>query len=188
MTIVRFSHQIESSNLGRDDTDDLFNLISDRSVTGDVRGGFYDNWNDTAGSNTINKTTTPFKLHSYSVRVWTTGPCILYSSDVEQYKMANPNNDTTFRQFNISNDTIKKWTLTDGGRTWSHLGKKFVTRKRMSGKRGSYTKTVGRPRYYNNKEFKIQLKNIDPNTTPQDVAYYAIIEGILEYDAVAPLA
>ncbi len=189
MTIVRFSHQVESSNLGRDDTDDLLKLISDRRSTGGNTGGFYDNWNDTVGSNTSNKTTLPFKIHSYHLRVWTTGPCIVFSSDVEQYGMVatGGEEDTRFNQVNISNDTVKKWSLTDGGKTWSHLGKDFVYYKKMKSKSGkTYRKRMGNPRFYNNKSFKLQIKNIDPNTTPSDVAYYAIIEGVLEYDAQGP--
>jgi hypothetical protein len=184
MTIVRFSHQIESSNLGRDDTDDLFRLTSNRAETTPT-GGFADNWHDQTASGLNNITQNPFKLHWYSVKIWTTGPIVLWSSDVEQFKMANPNNDTLFNQFNIANDTIKKYTLTDGGKTWSRMGKAFVTSKRMTSKSGkSYTKRMGRPRYYNNKQFKLQVKNIDPSTSPSDIAYYAIIEGVLEYDAV----
>ena len=185
MVKVRFSHQIESSNLGRDDTDDLLKLTSNRfDLT--ATGGFFDNWNDTIPSQTDNSTSSPFKLHDYHVRVWTTGPCVLYSSDVEQYKMVDQggSNDTSFNQLNIANRTIKKWTLCEQGRTWSHLGKDFVRyssyfSKKMNKK---MSKRVGRPRTYDNKQFKVQLKNIDPNSTPQDVAYYAIITGTLEYD------
>lgn len=185
MTIVRFSHQLESSNLGRDDTDDLIQLISNRFELSQS-GGFADSWNDTIPSQTVNSTGTLFKLHSYHVRVWTTGPCVLYSSDIEQYKMVDQGGqeDTSFNQLNILNRTIKKWTLTDQGRTWSHLGKDFV-RYRMEYDRDlkkKISKKVGSPRTYNNKAFKLQIKNIDSNTTPQDVAYYAIIEGVLEYD------
>jgi len=188
MTSVRFSHQVESSNLGKGDIDDLFNLVSNRGITSGTTGGFADNWNDAGPSSGSNVTTTPFKLMSYHIRVWTTRPCILWSSDVEQYRSVQlgTSNDTSFNQFNLANSTVKKWTLTDGGKVWSHLGKDFiksVTRKSKSGKK--YTEKVGRARYYNNKEFKLQIKNIDPNTTPQDCAYYAIIEGRLEYDAVA---
>jgi hypothetical protein len=108
----------------------------------------------------------------------------MWTSDVEQYKMANAANDTSFNQFNIANDTIKKYTLTEGGKTWSKLGKAFVRNKKMMSKSGrSYTKRVGRPRYYNNQQFKIQVENLDPTTQTQDIAYYAIIEGVLEYDA-----
>jgi hypothetical protein len=183
MTIVRFSHKIESSNLGRGDVDDLFKLTSNRAEAAPT-GGFADNWHDQTASNTNNISPTPFKLHWYRVQIWTTGPVVMWTSDVEQYKMANAANDTSFNQFNIANDTIKKYTLTEGGKTWSKLGKAFVRNKKMMSKSGrSYTKRVGRPRYYNNQQFKIQVENLDPTTQTQDIAYYAIIEGVLEYDA-----
>ena len=177
MTMVRFSHQIESSNLGRDDIDDLFRLTSNRAE-GAAIGGFADNWSDTGSSNTNNITQTPFKLHWYSVKIWTTGPVILWSSDVEQYRMVQlgGTNDTSFNQFNLANDTVKKYELTDGGKTWSRMGTAFV--RKVNGK------WKGRPRTYDNKSFKLQVKNIDPNTETQDIAYYAIIQGKLEYDAV----
>ena len=177
MTIVKFSHQIESSNLGRDDIDDLFKLTSNRAQTVPV-GGFASNWNATGPSNTNNITETPFKLHWYNVKIWTTGPVVLWSSDVEQYRMVQlgGENDTSFNQFNLANDTVKKYTLTDGGKTWSRLGKAFVYKSKGQWK--------GRARKYDNASFKLQVKNIDPNTTPQDIAYYAIITGKLEYDAV----
>lgn len=178
MTIVRFSHQIESSNLGRDDVDDLFKLTSNRAEpTGQPTGGFLDNFSDTGPSNTNNISLTPFKLHWYSVKIWTTGPVVMWSSDVEQFRMVQVgnSNDTSFNQFNLANDTIKNYELTDGGKTWSRMGKAFVRKVKGEWK--------GRPRTYNNKSFKLQVKNIDPNTTPQDIAYYAIIQGKLEYDA-----
>ena len=92
--------------------------------------------------------------------------------------------DTSFNQLNLANRTIKKWTLCDGGKTWSHLGKDFVRYKKVwdHDLKRKVSKRVGSPRSYMNKAFKLQLKNVDPNTTPQDVAYYAIIDGVLEYD------
>lgn len=185
MAIARFSHQIESSNLGKDDTDNLYTMTANRYTTVPT-GGFYDNWHDQTPSNTDNVSTTPFRILWYSVRIWTTRPCVMWSSDVEQYRAVQEGstNNTNFTQFNIANDTIKKWTLTDGGRTWSKLSKAFVSTKTMTGKSGrKYKKTVGKPRYYNNKQFKLQVKNIDPRTTPEDCAYYAIIEGAVDYDA-----
>lgn len=185
MTIARFSHQLESSNLGHTEENDLISLTANRWSSAPT-GGFADNWHDQSGSNTANVSETPFKLLWYSVRVWTTRPCIVWSSDVEQYRsvQAGGANNTDFNQFNIANDTVKKWTLTDGGRTWSKLAKTFVSKKRMKTKNGRvYYKTVGKPRYYNNKQFKIQIQNIDPNTTPQDCAFYSIVEGAIEYDA-----
>ncbi len=185
MVKVRFSHQIESSNLGRDDTDDLFIMTSNRFDLSQT-GGFADNWNDTIPSQTSNSTVSNFKLHSYHVRVWTTGPAVLYSSDVDQYKMASLGGaiDTSFNQLNIANRTIKKYTLTDGGRTWAHLGKDFVRYQKYFSKKmkKQMSKKVGSPRNYDNKQFKIQITNKDPNTTPQDIAYYAIISGVVEFD------
>ena len=185
MTIVKFSHQIESSNLGKDDVDDLFKLTLDRTLTAGV-GGFADDWDDAVPSNTENSSPLPFKLHNYFIRVWTNRPCILWSSDVEQYYMVKTggSNDTSFNQLNISNRTIKKWTLTEEGRTWASLGSTFVKYKKRKSRNGRmYTERVGSPRTYNNKQFKLQLKNVDPSTTPLDCAYYAIITGTLEYDA-----
>lgn len=185
MTIARFSHQLESSNLGKGDVDDLFMMTANR-FDATPTGGFIDNWHDQGPSNSDNTSCTPFKILWYSVRVWTTQPCILWSSDVEQYQAVSlgATNDTSFTQFNIANDTVKKWTLTDGGRTWSKLSKAFVSTKRMTGKNGKrYTKTVGKPRYYNNKQFKLQITNVDPRTNTEDSAYYAIIEGAVDYDA-----
>jgi len=181
MVFVRATSQLESQDFDRDETNDLFQIISarDRPVT----GGFTDAWDDPAsgGGAVENSNNTPVKLHYYKVRVFTTKPCVLYSSTVENYNLARQapaGADTTFNQVNIANNTVRKWTTTVDGGYWSFLTKNWT--KRVWSKKRNRMITVGDARYMNNEAFKIQLKNIDP--AQLNCHYYAIVEVGLEYD------
>ena len=173
---------LESQSLEKDETNTLFQLTSES--TNAVSGGFADGWDDdTSGDNTPNNNNTPFKIHYYRLRVWSSKPCAIWSSQVNNYHLASQapgGTDTRFNQQNISNNTIKKWELTDQGRSWSRLMKSF-TRRVWSKKRKKYI-TVGKPLYVRNAALKWQIKNLDPSVAGSDSSYYGVVEVGLEYD------
>ncbi len=180
MVFVRATAQLESADLARDETNTLMNIISCRDCT--VDGGFLDAWDDNGPGENINNTNnTPVKLHYYRVRVFTTKPCVLYSSTVDNYDLANlaPGGvDTSFTQKNIANNVVRKWQTTVDGGYWSRLSKEWT--KRVWSKKHKKMITVGSPKYMNNEVFKLQLKNIDPAGLAGH--YYAIVEIGLDYD------
>lgn len=189
MTFARVMITTESSNLDGDETVSLIDLSSDRNDV--VSGGFFDNWDDSTITDLFGNSPTPFKIHYYHTRVSANQPCVIWSSDVENLRLAKevPSGvDTAFTQRNVSSNIIKKWTLTQGGfgaGIWAHLGKKFTYSKKMWNKRKRKFewKRFGSPRYYNNAAFKVQIKNL--SYTGNDASYRAITELGIEYDATS---
>ncbi|AXH78752.1 MAG: hypothetical protein [Circular genetic element sp.] len=177
MTRVKILSAIEGSNVAKNDTKTLFELSNDR--TDIATGGFLDNWDATVSSN-ANNSPTPFKLISYKLRVYTSKPCIIYSAVAENLRVAKtaPGGvDTDFHQRTMANGIIKKFSLTNYGRTWSTLS----ARPKSPSGRG--------PQRFNDATWKLQLKNIDPvfHSVPEDhdAAYYAVIEAVIDYDATS---
>lgn len=169
MTYVRTSVEVESQSLERDETNSLIELSSDRTLP--ITGGFLDNWDDQILSNNLNNTQTELKLHWYRVRVFTTKPCVLYSSELKDIRLANlaPGGpDTTFNQMNMSNGVIKKFETTVDGGFWSELKHTFKTKRNLK-----------------DCMWKIQLVNKDP--AGQDSMFYGIVEFGITYDATSNL-
>lgn len=169
MTYVTPVIMVESQAHERDETDDLLHISSDRDAT--VTGGFWDNWDRTPGEVTAveNNSPTAVFIHSYRLRVFTTKPCILYSSQVDNFrlaKLAPGGPDTSFSQAKVADKTIKKWTTTVDGGYWCFLKVKFQKRLKLE-----------------NAVWKLQMKNIDPagNTN----SYYSIAEFAMTYDATS---
>lgn len=191
MTFARVFTSVESQNLLNNVTNSLIELSSDRNALS--TGGFFDNWDDSTTTDVENNSAVPFKLHYYRVRVYVNQPCVIYTSDVENLRLAKTapgGTDTAFTQRNMANSIIKKWTLTNGavtgatgfggGGVWSYLAKHWT--KRIKTKKG--WKTVGSPAYYNDKMFKVQIKNLSPNDNTAEYRY--IGEYGVEYDATSP--
>jgi len=189
-------NRLESTNLNHNSTDSLVELRADRPHA--ALGGFSDNWDDTANnSDNIHSSPTPWKMHYYRCRIFINQPSVVYSSEIRNYDLASQalgGADSSFDQRNLANGFIKKWTLTNGavtgpagatgfggGGKWSYLGHNF-TKRVWSKKKGRYV-TVGKPRYFNDACFKIQVKNLSP--VDADATYTAIIEYGLDYDATA---
>lgn len=180
MTFVRATTRLESDNLEKDETNTLMNLISSRDES--VTGGFYDSWDSSgSGGGYDNRNNTPFKLHYYRLRIFTTKPCIIYSSTVKNYSLARqaPGGiNTGFTQENIANGTVKKWQTTVDGGYWSKLSHEWT--KRVWSKKHNRMITVGDPKYMNNEIFKLQVMNIDPASLSSHFA--SVIEMGIEYD------
>lgn len=177
MTRVKILSALETSNLEKNETNTLFELSNDRTEI--ATGGFYDNW-DAVVSNNANNSPTPFKLISYKLRVWTSKPCIIYSAVAENLRVAKtaPSGvDTDFHQRTMANGIIRKFSLTNEGRTWATLS----ARPKSPSGRG--------PQRFNDATWKLQIKNVDPvwHSTPEDheAAVYAVIEAIIDYDATS---
>ena len=166
-------NQIESPNLVKGETNTLFEASCDR--TDIATGGFYDNWDDGGATDNNNNSPTPYKLHSYKLRVFTTKPCVIYSAVAENLRVAklSPSGvDTAFSQRSMSNGIIKKWSQTTNGGYWSFL------EARPRGRNGKG------PQILNDATWKLQIKNVDPEILPEDACkYYAIIECEISYDA-----
>lgn len=173
---------LESADLAKDSTDTLFQLTSE--PTNAVSGGFADGWDDdTSGDNTPNNNNTPFKIHYYRLRIWTSKPCAIWSSQVNNYHLASqaPGGvDTRFNQQNISMGTIKKWQMTAEGGYWSKLNKQFS--HRIWDKRKKRYVTRGKPLYVRDAALKWQVKNLDPKDPPSVAQYYGVVEVGIEYD------
>lgn len=180
MTYLRALRKQESSNLAKDDIDDLLILKQDRDSLPD--GVFrYDGTSSPRESNSK----VPYKLISYKLRIWTSEPCMVWSSEygsLEMVDLGGHSDDTNIIAENFANGVIKKHTLTDRGRSWSVLEHKFCgSYKDKSGR----WKKWGKPRYMKDNKFKIQVQNLCPNTATADSSYWAIIEYHLDYDAVS---
>lgn len=180
MTYLKTIWKQESSNLGKDDIDDLIILRQDRDI---ASTGLFQSDGSSPYSTFDNNSKTPYKLISYDVKVWTSLPCLLWSSEYGALEMVQGNppgaDDTNIIAENVANGIIKKFTLTDHGRTWSRLGKKFQYSYNTSGKwhRG------GKARYMRDNKFKLQIQNLDPQTETQNASYYAIVTVEVDYDA-----
>ena len=181
MTFVR-TLKLTEGIIAPDATTDLFKVSSDARDT--VKGGFLDDWDDAgtppSGSGELdNNSTTPVKLLYYRVRVYTDKPMVLYSSQTENYsltKLAPGGTDTTFSQWNVTNGVIRKWTLTDEGRTWSELKHSFYP------KRGRKSKSRhGDGNLLQDALWKLQIFNT--GVQEGDGKYYAIIETHMDYDS-----
>lgn len=173
MTYVRAVAFRESGSLERDGIADLIQLSSDR--TDSASGGFLNNWDAEVLTGNVANTPNPFNLIWYRARLYTSVPCVLYSSEVETLNLAKTapaGVDTTFNQLNLANKVIKKWTTTSTVGNWSFL-KAGGSRKKPLSK-------------LDNSLWKVQLKNIDPHGG--DAYYYGIVEFGLEYDAVSSIA
>lgn len=172
---------LESADLAKDETNSFIEISSERSHT--VSGGFADAWDDATSGDVQNNNNTPIKLHYYRLRVWTSKPCVIYSSQVNNYHLAadHPTGvDTSFEQNNIANNTIKKWQMTAEGGYWSVLSHAWT--RRVWSKKKRHHVTVGKPLYLNNAICKWQIKNLDPKDPPSVAQYYGIIEVGIEYD------
>lgn len=182
MTFVRAFSALESQDFDKGEYNSLIELISDRN--GSMSGGFVDQWDDLEPTTNINSSPAPFKIHYYRLRVYTSIPCVIYSSQVDNYwlaKQAPGGVDTLFNQLNMANNVVRKWDTTVTGGPWSKLSHSFT--KRVWSKRRKHYVTVGKPLYMNDSVFKLQIKNIQPETAPAPGKYYAIVEVGLEYDA-----
>lgn len=178
MTYLRALRKMESSNLGKDDIDDIVTLTQDRDINS---GGIFSQ--DGTAAPALSNSKVPYKLIGYDIRVWTTQPCLLWTSEygsLEMVELGGGSENTGIIAENLANSVVKKYTLTDGGKTWSHLSHKFCGS--YKDKRGRWQKW-GKPRYMRDNKFKIQIQNLDPRTATQDSAYYVIVTYEVEYDA-----
>ncbi len=184
MTFVRTLKLQQSGNMEPDTIQDLFKVSSD--ATASRSGGFLDDWDDagmppSGSGEQENNSTTPVNLLYYRVRIYTDKPMILYSSQVDNYsltRLAPGGTDTTFSQWNMTNGVIKKWTLTDEGRTWSELKHSFYPSKKRK-KSASGRHDSGNE--LKNAVWKLQLFN--PGAQEGTGLYYAIIEAHMDYDS-----
>lgn len=191
MTFARIFTSAESTFLENNETNSLIELSADRNEL--ATGGFLDNWDDATVTDIENGSPVPFKLHYYRVRVYVNQPSVIYTSQVDNLRLVRDAGqvETAFTQRNMANGVIQKWTLTNGsvtgttgfggGGQWSYLAKHWT--KRVKTKKG--WKTVGRPKYYNDAMFKVQIKNLSPNDN--DAQYRYIGEYGIEYDATSSL-
>lgn len=166
-TYVKTFVAVESQSLERDETNSLLEMSSDRNDS--TYGGFSDNWDDSTVTDNQNNTPAALKLHWYRVRLFTTKPCIIYSAEVEDIRLAKlaPGGvDTAFTQRNMSNGIIKKFETTVDGGFWSEIKHSFKT-----------------PRNLSDCMWKIQLVNKDP--AGLDSMYYGVVEFGITYDAVS---
>jgi hypothetical protein len=67
---------MESSNLGKDDIDDIVTLTQDRDINS---GGIFSQ--DGTAAPALSNSKVPYKLIGYDIRVWTTQPCLLWTSE-----------------------------------------------------------------------------------------------------------
>ncbi len=159
--------KVESQSLDRDETNSVIELSSNRNAA--TSGGFLDNWDDEGSTDIQNNTPAGLKLHWYRVRLFTTKPCVVYSSEVKDIRLASMSPtgvDTTFNQTNMANKVIKKFETTVDGGFWSELKHTFKV-----------------PRKLDDCMWKIQLVNRDPAQNASH--YYAIVEFGITYDAVS---
>ena len=180
MTYVKYLLKKESENHERDAIVDLLVLQNDRDT---VNSGVFEH--DGRVTHVTNNSSVPFKLISYTTRVWTTSPSALWSSEAGNLEHSIPGFNTGLETENVANGIIKKWTMTDQGRTWSILHHRFCgTKPVFSKKQGKWVGIKwGAPRYMKDNIFKIQLQNVDPRPTDPTQAYYSITTVELDYDA-----
>lgn len=167
MTYVRAFGAVESQTLERDEVNSLIELSSDRNEV--TSGGFLDNWDDATTTNVENNTPADLFLHWYRVRIYTTQPCIIYSSEVKDIRLARlaPGGvETSFTQRNMANDIIKKWETTVDGGIWSEIKHTFKTKRSLK-----------------DALWKIQVVNKDP--VGHDAMYLGIVEFGITYDATS---
>lgn len=180
MTYLKFMYKQESENHDRDEIDDLFILKNDRDIN--PSGLFL---NAATNGALLNNSKTPYKLISYTTRVWTTSPSLLWSSEASNLEHSQAGFNTGLETENVANGIIKKYTLTDQGRTWSILHHRFCGTKPVFSKK--HKKWVGikwgEPRYMKDNIFKIQLQNVDSRGAHPDQAYYAITTVEIDYDS-----
>ncbi len=148
----------------RDETISVIELSSNRSAL--TTGGFLDNWDDEISSDVENNTQGSLFLHWYRFRCFTSQPSIIYSSEVKDIRLASlaGNVDTTFNQVNMANGLIKKWEMTEQGRTWSEIGHTFKKKRSLD-----------------DAMWKIQIVNKDP--AGMDSMFFGIVEFGITYDA-----
>lgn len=166
-TYVRTFNAVESQSLERDETNSIVELSSDRNAS--TYGGFLDNWDDATTTNVTNNTPAGLKLHWYRVRLFTTKPCVVYSSEVKDIRLARlaPGGvDTAFTQRNMSNGVIKKFETTVDGGYWSELKHTFKKARDMT-----------------DALWKIQVVNKDPAGLESN--FIAFVEFGITYDAVS---
>lgn len=181
MTYVKYLYKIESQSHNHNEIDDLMRITNDRDAN--VSGLFLGN--ATYGAS-VNNTKIPYKLISYTARVWTTSPSTLWSSEAGNLEHSQPGFNTGLETENMANGIIKKWTLTEDGKKWSILHHRFCgTKPVFSKKQGKWVGIKwGEPRYMKDNVFKIQLQNVDPRQASPTQAYYAVITVELDYDAI----
>ena len=192
MTFVRMFQELETQNLNPEEVNTIFELTCDRNEN--TTGGFLDNFDDSTTTDNLGNSPTPFKIHYYRVRVAMNQVGKIWSSQVDNLRLAKtaPGGvDTAFTQRNMANNIIKKWTLMQGGYgsgRWAYLGHEFTKTRRIWNKRKSRYewKRSGKPLYLNDAAFKVQVENNALNGT-SDANYRSVVEVGLEYDATSIL-
>lgn len=181
MAYIKFLYKKESENHDRDDIDDLLILKNDRDIQS---SGLFTN----AGyqGQMEHNSEVPFRLISYTTRVWTTSPSLLWSTEAGNLEHSQPGFNTGLETENVANGINKKFTLTDQGRNWAILHHRFCGTKPVWSKRMKkwVGKKWGKARRMNDCIFKIQLQNVDPRASKPTQAYYAFTTVEVEYDAV----
>ena len=183
MTFVKVLNLRESQTQVRDQHDSLLRIVVDRDAP--ATGGFIDNWDRESTEPTAiqHQSPTPVKIWSYRVRLYTTEPTILYSSQVDNYwlaKQAPAGVNTDFSQLSMANGLLKKWTYCVDGGYWSKLDHRFAYLKK--GKNGR-KKMIGTPLTLNDAIWKIQTVNKSPTSATNK--YYGTVEFEMSYDAVS---